>query len=120
MLYEVITALGTNYIDIDVKGVTDSISIFGEATYDITPTTHLTGGVRWTQDKRKLPRSQSNIVNAQGTVLVPRSNQLDSVTYDEFTYRAALRQDVSDDVSVYASVNRGFKSGAFNLQSPYA
>ncbi len=112
-------ALGTNYIDIDVKGVTDSISIFGEATYDITPTTHLTGGVRWTQDKRKLPRSQSNIVNAQGTVLVPRSNQLDSVTYDEFTYRAALRQDVSDDVSVYASVNRGFKSGAFNLQSPY-
>ena len=112
-------ALGTNRIEIDVKGVTDSISLFGEATYDITPTTHLTGGVRWTQDKRKLPRDHSDIVNAMGVVLVPRSNPLDSVTYDEFTFRAALRQDVTDDVSVYASVNRGFKSGQFNLQSPY-
>ncbi|MCB2079486.1 MAG: TonB-dependent receptor [Novosphingobium sp.] len=112
-------ALGTNYIDIDVKGVTDSISVFGEVTYDITPTTHLTGGVRWTQDKRKLPRSSSDIKNAAGVVLVPRSNAIDHVTYDEFTFRAALRQDLSDDVSVYATVNRGFKSGAFNLQSPY-
>ena len=114
-----LVALGTNRIELDVKGITDSIALFGEATYDITPTTHLTGGVRWTQDKRKLPRSHSDIVDAMGNVLVPRSNPLTSVTYDEFTFRGALRQDITDDVNVYASVNRGFKSGQFNLQSPY-
>ncbi|MCB2073730.1 MAG: TonB-dependent receptor [Novosphingobium sp.] len=106
-------------IHIVSRGPVDSISVFGEATYAITPTTHLTGGVRWTQDKRKLPVGRTDAVDAMGNVLSSRTNPLDSVTYDEFTYRVALRQDISDDVNVYASVNRGFKSGQFNLQSPF-
>jgi iron complex outermembrane receptor protein len=30
----------------------------------------------------------------------------------------ALRQEITDNVNVYASVNRGFKAGSFSLQSP--
>jgi len=110
---------GAANFHIVATGPVDSISFFGEATYAITPTTHLTGGVRWTSDKRKLPVGYTDIVTATGTVLLHRTNTLTSVTYDKFTFRAALRQDITDKVNVYASVNRGFKSGQFNLQSPY-
>ena len=40
------------------------------------------------------------------------------VTYDNVTFRAALRQDLSETVNVYASVNKGFKAGEFYLQTP--
>ena len=112
---------GASTVHILSKGKTDSISVFGEATYAITPTTHLTGGVRWTSDRRKLPVGMQDGIDANG-VLVPgsrRTNTIDSATFDEVTYRVALRQDVTESVNVYASVNRGFKSGQFNLQSPY-
>ena len=38
--------------------------------------------------------------------------------YDEWTYRVALQQEITDDINVYASFNRGFKSGSYSLQSP--
>jgi iron complex outermembrane receptor protein len=100
-------------------GVTDSISAFGEATYALTPTTHLTGGIRWTSDHRKLPTGYvDTLLAANGAVLKHSTNALDSVTYDNVTFRAALRQDLTDTINLYASVNRGFKSGEFNLQAP--
>ena len=38
--------------------------------------------------------------------------------YNEWTYRVALQQIITDDINVYASFNRGFKSGSYSLQSP--
>jgi iron complex outermembrane receptor protein len=113
------SALGGNSSHIVTHGVTDSVSVFGEATYALTPTTHLTGGLRWTSDNRKLPIGYSDTIDSLGVVIRHRTNPLESVTYSNLTFRAALRQDLSDTVNVYASVNKGFKSGQFNLQSPY-
>jgi iron complex outermembrane receptor protein len=112
-------ALRGNTTHIDSIGKTDSISVFGEATYALTPTTHLTGGIRYTSDHRTLPVGATDtIAVATGAVVAHRTNVIDKVTYGEVTFRGALRQDLSDKVSVYASVNRGFKSGQFNLQTP--
>src|SRR3546814_8295571 len=36
------------------------------------------------------------------------------VTFNKLTYRAIIAQDVAEDVNVYASYNRGFRSGGFN------
>lgn len=101
------------------KGVTDSISVFGEATYALTPTTHVTGGIRWTSDRRKLPVGyvETSLVST-GAVLSRTTNAVDAVTFRNVTYRAAIRQDLTDDVNLYASINKGFKSGQFNLQAP--
>jgi iron complex outermembrane receptor protein len=85
------------------KLVTDSISGFGEATYAVTPTTHLTAGVRYTSDKRTFTSTSVNPA---------------PLSYGEFTYRFALRQDITDDVNFYASINRGFKAGLYSLQNP--
>ncbi len=101
------------------NGVTDSLSGFGEVTYAITPTTHLTGGVRYTSDHRKLPVGYvDTTLAASGTLLSHATNPLESVTYNNVTYRGALRQDITDKINVYATINKGFKSGEFNLQAP--
>lgn len=99
------------------RGVTDSFSVFGEATYRITPTTHLTGGVRWTRDERGLPVGYVDAYFG-GNLIGHKTNARDSASFENVTFRAALRQDVTDDINVYASVNKGFKSGQFNLQAP--
>lgn len=99
------------------RGVTDSISVFGEVTYRLTPTTHVTGGIRWTRDSRKLPVGY--IDTFLGTTLLSRATSpVDSASYENVSFRTALRQDVTDNINVYASVNKGFKSGQFNLQAP--
>ncbi len=109
------------------KGVTDSVSLFGEATYNISASTHLTGGVRWTSDNRKLPVGFVATENPDGSLAAlppgsppnPRTNAISQKTYSEVTFRVALRQDLGENANIYASVNRGFKAGQFNLQSPY-
>lgn len=115
-----ITGVQNSQIDADLK--TNSYAAFGEATYAITPTTKLTGGVRYTIDKRDFFGTTRAIL--AGGVLGPpiasasSSAANDHLTTKEWSYRIALRQELTDDVSVYASVNRGFKAGTYNLQSP--
>jgi len=95
---------------------TDSYAVFGEATYAITPTTKVTGGIRYTEDRRKFDGGQF-LVTAAGDVMSPRE-QVSKLKYNEVTWRLALRQELADDISVYASANKGFKAGSYSLQSP--
>jgi iron complex outermembrane receptor protein len=88
---------------------TDSYAVFGEAGYDITPTTHIIAGVRYTKDKRSLEGRVNNFLT-DALILAPAKQRLST---GKVTYRVALRQDLSDKVNVYASYNRGFKSGIF-------
>jgi iron complex outermembrane receptor protein len=99
---------------------TDSYAAFGELTYAITPTTRLTGGIRYTEDKRRFVGTTRPILmnGTIGPVIPAQSNAGETLKYSEVTYRAALRQDITDDINVYASLNRGFKAGSFSLQSP--
>jgi iron complex outermembrane receptor protein len=96
---------------------TDSYAAFAEATYAITPTTKLTGGARYTKDKRDFVGTQANVTLA-GVELTPGRNAIPKLRYSAWTYRVALRQEITADVSAYASFNRGFKSGSYSLQSP--
>ena len=101
------------YIDATLD--TDSYAAFGEVNYKITPTTTLTGGLRYTKDVRKLGGGQSPIV---GTTMLPQIPTVGKLSYGKFTWRAAIRQELSDNASIYASYNRGFKAGTYSLQSP--
>lgn len=108
----------------------DSYAIFGEATYSITPTTKLTGGIRYTEDRRDFDASQfilplaggrlpgGTVTNPSGQPLTSPGVQMTKLKYNKLTWRVALRQEFSDDISVYASANRGFKSGSYSLQNP--
>lgn len=113
---------GVQNSQIDARLKTNSYAAFGEATYAITPTTKLTGGVRYTIDKRDFAGTTRAIL-AGGVLGAPiasasSSAANDHLTTKEWSWRIALRQELNDDVNVYASVNRGFKAGTYNLQSP--
>jgi len=95
---------------------TDSYAIFGEATYAITPKTHVTGGIRYTEDQRKFDGNQTPILLSGA--FGPTASHPDKLSYSEVTYRVAVRHDLTDNINVYGSVNRGFKAGSFSLQSP--
>lgn len=107
--------------DIIERMKTESYAGFGEIGYNLTSSTHLIVGTRFTRDDRQLHASQVPVGFAVGT---PRYNAFnlpprdDSLTYGKFTYRAAIRQDITDNVNVYTSYNRGFKAGGWALSSP--
>lgn len=87
---------------------TESTSGFAQATYSITDSTKLTGGVRYTSETRDL----TNLIGPQ--------NARPSISANLPTWRVALNQQLDDDLMVYASISRGFKSGGFNLTAAAA
>jgi len=100
---------GTNTID--------SFAIFGETTFSITDTTSITAGIRYTDESNEISATKvlySAIDNS------PRG-QVDAdqeLNFEETTWRLVLDQQLSDEVMVFVSYNRGFKSGGFNLGFP--
>jgi iron complex outermembrane receptor protein len=108
---------------------TRSYSAYGEGTYDITETTHLTLGLRYTSDRKTLsgttepfPGQPNTPAVLPATVVVRPGDPYPgnpagidtSSTFAKVTYRAVLAQDFTDDINGYISFNRGFKSGTYN------
>lgn len=92
---------------------TNSLAVYGQGTYDLTPATHVTVGGRYTVDRRHIDFTQSNSSTA-APVIFPRQ----SVTDKKPSWRLAIDQDVSEQILAYASYSRGFKSGLFNATNP--
>jgi len=94
---------------------TKSYAGFGEGTFAFTDATKLTLGARYTRDERELTGEThvlSGITNSQVLAVVPTTTV--EKTFEEPTYRAILDHRFSDEVMVYGSYSRGFKSGNFN------
>ncbi|WCM25007.1 TonB-dependent receptor [Sphingomonas sp. QA11] len=108
---------------------TKSYSGYADGTYEITPTTKVTLGLRYTSDNKTLdglltplagrpnsiPVLPSTTVTRPGQPFTGFPNGIDTdVTFGKVTYRAVLSQELASEVNLYASYNRGFKSGGFN------
>lgn len=89
----------------------DSLSLFGQAIWKITPELEFAPGVRWT-DETRLHRQfnylASNGPLGQSVLLDPR------VSSSNFSPEAALTWTPTDDLTVFAAYKTGFKSGSFN------
>ncbi|HEY4211152.1 MAG TPA: TonB-dependent receptor [Steroidobacteraceae bacterium] len=95
---------------------TASGAVFAEATEEIFDQTRVTAGVRWTTETIKSFTSTQNAAGAftAGPYSGPAYNQKDH----PLTYRIALDHNFTSDFMAYASYNRGFKTGGYNLLSP--
>ena len=86
-----------------------SWAVFGQGYYRLTSTLEATLGLRYFQD-----RQQQNVTSTSvGYTAVDQGAQ----TFSSTSPRFDLSWHVSDDVDLYTSLAKGFRSGGFNLTS---
>jgi iron complex outermembrane receptor protein len=81
---------------------------FVDLTYGIADKLFLTGGVRYTSER-------TGYTGAPGFNLPLTVNT--SARWGQWTPRATIRYTVADNANIYASYNKGFKSGGYNSSS---
>jgi len=84
----------------------ESYAVFTQETYSITPELRLTGGLRYSKDKK----SRLGGVYVDGIQISP------NIAADEWNatnYRVALDWDVTDASLLYGSVTTGYKAGGY-------
>jgi iron complex outermembrane receptor protein len=85
----------------------DSIAVFGQATYGLTDNLHVTAGLRYTEDEKKGINKGFQFVGA------PYADPVGG-DWNEVTYRLALDFQLSEDTMLFASYATGYKSGGIN------
>jgi iron complex outermembrane receptor protein len=91
-------------------------ALFGQATHRVYRRVSVTGGVRYT-DERKDIASTGGVYRLGTPVLaVPASFYAfsDRATFHAWTPKAGIQVQTSTDRFLYVSATRGFKSGGFN------
>ncbi|HUD29746.1 MAG TPA: TonB-dependent receptor [Novosphingobium sp.] len=86
-----------------VEGKTRSVAVFGDFNWAFADKFRLSFGGRFTRDKKSLS-------NAFGGVLIGQGSD----TFKKFTPKIGVDYRPNDDVMVYASWSRGYRSGGFS------
>jgi iron complex outermembrane receptor protein len=88
-----------------------SYAAFGQVTFPVTSWFRVTGGARYTQDKK----SETGFISSEidGVTTVTTGNFDTAKSWNSFTYTAGVEADVATNSLLYAKVSTGFKSGGF-------
>lgn len=97
---------GGNYIWANDKD--RSYAVFGELTYDVTDQLSVTGGLRYSYEKRIAA------VTATPTRVKPTLPELGRESWDSVTPRVSVLYKATPDTNAYFTFSKGFKSGIFN------
>ncbi|HKT75115.1 MAG TPA: TonB-dependent receptor [Sphingobium sp.] len=81
-----------------------------DGTYQLTNQLFLSGGVRYSWEKRTLSYFEIPGLN---TVTFPPLTGT-SASFDAFTPRASIRYEIGPRTNIYASYSQGFRSGVFD------
>jgi len=87
-----------------VAADTESISVFGQGSFEISDRATLTGGVRYTDESREFAG-----VNFSSGLNSAADNDISNVSYT-----AKIDYDVTDNLLAYASYSTGFKGSGFS------
>ena len=87
---------------------TDSWAVFFEGDYAVTDALTFTLGGRYTEDEK-----ESKQTGAQGSSIDPKTGQFAKEDWDEFTPRVGARYEINDDMMVFATYSKGYRSGGF-------
>ena len=88
-------------------------SLFGQLLYKITPELEFTGGVRWTDETR----SQVGLNLISGTA-VPVAMAVPEINAKNWAPEVTLTYRPTDDLTIFAALKQGYKSGSFNVSTP--
>ncbi len=121
-----VPATFTRFIDDDQR--LNSYAAFGQLTYDLTDRLSVTGGLRYSYEKKRYNRFTTTASTALGAPFAALNglafafpgglpapfNADNDVSFDAWTPSATLSYKPTRDTLLYATANRGFKSGGFN------
>ena len=100
---------------------TETWSIFGDFTYDLTDTISVSLGGRYTNDKRtsRVLRTSffggfSDLFGGAGFPIAVTSNFNGSRTFEDFNPRASISWQPDANNNVYFTYSQGFKGGGFD------
>ena len=95
---------------------TDARALFGQATYSITNRVSVTGGVRYTHERKDLDTTGGVYRIGTDILLDPTSfyDFVETATFDAWTPKLSVQFQASPRTFAYLSATRGFKSGGFN------
>lgn len=93
------------------ENVTNSYALFGQADYDLTDQHTLTFGARYTYDSKRL--DQSALSGGAPAIILEDFRLTENSTWDDFSPSIALSYQANEDLLLYGSASRGFKSGGF-------
>ena len=117
---EIAALPGASATHVNATGKTRALAGYGQATLAVTPSTNITAGLRYTSERR----GYDFLVQGIGQIapgfyspaLIPLASDSGlKRTFNKLTWRLAVDQKLSEDIMAYASYNRGFKSGTYNL-----
>lgn len=107
-----------------------SLAAFGQLTLALTPEFRLTGGARYTYEKKSANVVRYTLANTVGpnfnlpdtppAGLAPTIAFDSSATFDAVTWRGGVEWDVGARSLLYANVGTGFKAGGFFSGPPGA
>jgi iron complex outermembrane receptor protein len=83
-------------------------AIFAEATFAATETLFVTGGLRYSADKKK----------AYNANLAQTTPSLGAKSWDKLTPRLVVRWQFAPSSNLYGSITQGYKSGTFSAVTP--
>ncbi|HWM68696.1 MAG TPA: TonB-dependent receptor [Steroidobacteraceae bacterium] len=90
--------------------VTDTYAVYGQVTYEFVPRWQVVLGARGSWDRKHLGSS----VGFFGTDSDVRPCAVQSADWSQFTPKAGLNYQFSDDVFGYAFAAKGYRAGGFN------
>lgn len=88
-------------------------STFIQATINLAPTVELSGGGRYSHERKTLPSVFSSPLPGLPTTLVPNATG-SRATFNNLSPEATLSWRPTGDLTVYGSYKEGFLSGGFN------
>jgi iron complex outermembrane receptor protein len=107
---------------VDYSQDTETIAAFGQLTWHLGDSLHLTGGLRWSDEEKTADLfSHTNSTAASNELLgasfldsvsTPIDTSLDRTT-DNVDWLIRASMDIGDDSMVFASASTGTKSGGF-------
>lgn len=89
-------------------GRSESVALFGEATWHVTQQLGLTTGVRYTNEDVEIEQELQSSGASNNVVK-------DKASFSDVSPRFSLTYEFSDRVTTYATVSKGFKSGGVQI-----
>ncbi len=90
-------------------------ALFGEATYVFADRLHLTLGLRYDREEQQFDYHQPQPGPALSMMGYGPLRGSEKDTHDAWLPKVALRYDLTETISPYLSVSRGFRSGGYNI-----